>query len=125
MYATGIGTVGKLKVCLYVPNMNVNLISDMHVLDDIPIVSVTFEKPNGIDICFIRHKLQQFEEVVCKTKNRLVEVTNFQWLGLDGRRGTAGTILCQGQQTSSKLLQRHCYTRYGREDSDAYEGEGS
>ena len=84
VYATGIGTVGKLKGCLYVPNMNVNLISVMHVLDDIPNVSVTFEKPNGVGICFIRHKLQQFEEVVCETKNRLVEVTNFQWLGLDG-----------------------------------------
>jgi len=84
VYATDIGTVGKLKGCLYVPNMNVNLISVMHVLDDIPNVSVTFEKPNGVGICFIRHKLQQFEEVVCETKNRLVEVTNFQWLGLDG-----------------------------------------
>ena len=59
VYATGIGTVGKLKGCLYVPNMNVNLISVMHVLDDIPNVSVTFEKPNGVGICFIRHKLTQ------------------------------------------------------------------
>jgi hypothetical protein len=76
--------LGSFEGCLYIPNMNVNLISVMHVLDDIPNVSVTFEKPNGVGICFIRHKLQQFEEVVCKTNNRLVEVTNFQWLGLNG-----------------------------------------
>ena len=50
MYATGIGAVGMLKRCLYVPNMNVNMISVMHVLDDIPNVSVTFEKPNGVGI---------------------------------------------------------------------------
>ena len=83
MYATGIGTVGKLNGCLYVPNMNVNLISVMHGLDDIPNVSVTFEKPNGVGICFIRHKLQKFEEVVCETKNRLVENTNFQYCWKD------------------------------------------
>jgi hypothetical protein len=82
--ATGIDTVGKLKGCLYVLNMNVNLISVVHLLDNIPNVSVTFEKPNGAGICFIRHRLQPFEEIVCETKNRLVEVINFQWLGLDG-----------------------------------------
>ena len=32
-YATGIGTIGKLKGCLYVPNINVNLISVMPALD--------------------------------------------------------------------------------------------
>ena len=68
MYATGIGTVRKLKVCLYVTNMNANLISVMYVLDDIPNVSVNFEKPNRVGICFIRHKLQQFEEVVCEAR---------------------------------------------------------
>ena len=49
-----------------------------------PTCQSRFEKPNGVGICFIRHKLQQFEEVVCETKNRLVEVTNFKWLGHDG-----------------------------------------
>jgi hypothetical protein len=63
--------------------MNVNLISVTHVLDDIPNVSVTFKKPNGLSTCFIRHKLHQFEVVVCETKDWLVKVTNFQWLGLD------------------------------------------
>jgi hypothetical protein len=117
VYATGIGTVGKLKECLYVPNMNVNLISVMHVLDDIANVSVIFEKPNEVGICFIRHKLQQFEEVVCETKNRLVEVTNFQWLGLDDIMSRPADF----EQTT----RRHCYTMYGRGDSNAYEGEGS
>ena len=63
IYATGIGTVGKLKGCLYIPNINVNLISVMHVLDDIPNVSITFEKPEGRGVCIIRHRLQKCEEL--------------------------------------------------------------
>ena len=56
---TGIETEGKLKGCLYFPNINVNLISVMHVLDDIPNVSITFEKPEGRGVCIIRHRLQK------------------------------------------------------------------
>ena len=55
---TGIGTVCKLKGCLNVPNMNVNLFPVMHVLDDIPNVSITFEKPGSRGVCIIRHRLQ-------------------------------------------------------------------
>ena len=69
IYVTGIGTAGKLKGCLYVPNMNVKLISVMHVLDDIPNVSITFEKSEGRGVCILRHRLQQFEEVIFEHQN--------------------------------------------------------
>ena len=80
IYATGMGTVGNLKGCLYVADMNVNLISVMHVLDDIP--NVLDEKPKGVRICIIRHKLQQFQEVTFESKSRLFEVSDYTWLGL-------------------------------------------
>jgi hypothetical protein len=35
----------------------------IHVQDDIPNVSITFEKPEGRGVCIIRLRLQQFEEV--------------------------------------------------------------
>ena len=80
IYATGIGTVGKLKGCLYVPNMNVKLISVMHVLDDIPNVSITFEKPEGRGVCIIRDRLQKCEEHTFEHQNRLLNVSDFKWL---------------------------------------------
>ena len=66
IYATGMGTVANLKGCLYVPDMNVNLISVMHVLDDFPNVSITFEKPNGVGICII---LTSFNSSMRSTSN--------------------------------------------------------
>ena len=63
--------------------MNVNLMSVMHVLDDIPNVSITFEKSEGRGVCIIRHRLQQFEEVICVHQNRLFEVSDFKWLGVE------------------------------------------
>ena len=63
--------------------MNVNLLPVMHVLDDIPNVSITFEKPEGRGVCIIRHRLQQFKEVTFEHHNRLFEVSDFKWLGVE------------------------------------------
>jgi hypothetical protein len=48
----------------------------MHVLDDIPNVSITFEKPNGVEIC-ISSKSSSLNP-----KKRLFEVSDYTWLGL-------------------------------------------
>ena len=98
---TGIGTVCKHKGCLNVPNMNVNLFPVMHVLDDIPNVSITFEKPDSRGVCIIRHRLQQFQEVTFKHQNRLFEVSDFKWFGVEELEEEV--LLEQYQMKASKV----------------------
>jgi hypothetical protein len=76
------GAVGNLKGRLYVLDMNVNMISVMHMLDDILNATITFKKPNGVGNCIIRHKLQQFQEVTFESKNPIVPGLRHTWLGL-------------------------------------------
>ena len=106
--------------------MNVNLMSVMHVLDGIPTISITFEKPEGRGVCIIRHRLQQVEEVICVHQNRLFEVSDFKWLGVEEL--DEEVLLEQYQMKASKVRANYVvggrYTRYRRGDSDVSKRNG-
>ena len=79
IYAVGVGTVGKLQNCLHVPTMNINLISVMQAVEDIEHLAITFEAGT----CTIHHKLLYFDDLIIPTIDRLIEVNDFRWMGLD------------------------------------------
>ena len=76
IYAMGVGTVGKLRGCLYVPNLPINLISPFQAMEDI----------NGLKINLKLHKCTLWHKcapIVTHVPDRLIEVTDYNWMGLD------------------------------------------
>ena len=77
--STGRGTVGKLQNCLYVPEMNINLISTSQVLKQIP--NIRFILEDGVFI--IQDKTGRNADIVYENVQDLCEITDLKWLGVD------------------------------------------
>ena len=77
--STGRGTVGKLQNCLYVPEMNINLISTGQVLKQIP--NLRFILEDGVFI--IQDKTGRNADIVYKNVQDLCEITDLKWLGVE------------------------------------------
>ena len=72
--STGRGTVGKLQNCLYVPEMNINLISTGQVLKQIP--NLRFILENGAFI--IQDKTVRNADIVYKNVQDLCEISDLK-----------------------------------------------
>ena len=79
IYAMGVGTVGKLRGCLYVPNLPINLISPFQAMEDINGLKIDLE----LHKCTLWHKFNKFAPIVIDVPDRLIEVTDYSWMGLD------------------------------------------
>jgi len=79
IYAMGVGTVGKLRGCLYVPNLPINLISPFQAMEDINGLKIDLE----MNKCTLWHKFNKFAPIVIDVPDRLIEVTDYSWMGLD------------------------------------------
>jgi hypothetical protein len=77
--STGRGTVGKLQNCLYVPEMNINLISTSQVLKQIP--NLRFILQDGVFI--IQDKTGRSAEIVYENVQDLCEISDLKWLGVE------------------------------------------
>ena len=77
--STGRGTVGKLQNCLYVPEMNINLISTGQVLKQLP--NLRFILKDGVFI--IQDKTGRNADIVYENVQDLYEITDLKWLGVD------------------------------------------
>ena len=60
IYAMGVGTVGKLRGCLYVPNLPINLISPFQAMEDINGLKIDLE----LHKCTLWHKFNKFAPIV-------------------------------------------------------------
>ena len=78
MRSTGRGTVGKLQNCLYVPEMNMNLISASQVIKQLK--NLRFILDDGV--CIIKDNTEQNADLVYENVNDLCEVTDLKWLGI-------------------------------------------
>jgi hypothetical protein len=77
--STGREAVGKLQNCLYVPEMNINLIFTGQVLKQIPNLRFILE-----DRVFIfQNKTGCNADRVYENVQDLCETTNLKWLGVD------------------------------------------
>ena len=79
IYTTGVGTVGKLRGCLYVTNLPINLISPFQAMEDINGLKIDLE----LHKCTPWHKFNKFVPIVIEVPDRLIEVTDYSWMGLD------------------------------------------
>jgi hypothetical protein len=79
IYAMGVGTVGKLRGCLYVPNLPINLISPFQAMGDINGLTIGLE----LNKWTLWHKLNKFVPIVIDVPDRLIEVTDYSWMGID------------------------------------------
>ena len=79
IYAMGVGTVGKLRGCLYVPNLPINLISPFQAMEDINGLKIDLE----LNKCTLWHKFNKFAPKVIDVPDRLIGVTDYSWMGLD------------------------------------------
>ena len=77
IYAMGVGTVGKLRGCLYVPNLPTNLISPFQAMEDINGLKINLE----LNKCTLWHKFNKFVPIVIEVPDRLIEVTDYSWMG--------------------------------------------
>ena len=75
----GVGTVGKLRECLYVPNLPINLNSPFQAMEDINGLKIDLE----LHKCTLWHKLNKFAPIVIDVPDILIEVTDYSWMGLD------------------------------------------
>ena len=76
IYAMGVGTGG---VCLYVPNLPINLISPFQEIEYINVLKIDLE----LNKCTLWHKFNKFVSIVIDVPDRLIEVTDYSWMGLD------------------------------------------
>jgi hypothetical protein len=79
IWSTGRGTVGKLQYCLYVPEMNINLISTGQVLKQIP--NLCFLLEDGVLI--IQDKTGRNADIVYENGQGLCKITDLKWLGVE------------------------------------------
>jgi hypothetical protein len=77
--STGRGTVDKLQNCLYVPEMNINLISTGQVLKQTP--NLRFILEDGVFI--IQDKTGRNADIVYENVQDLCEITDLKWLGVE------------------------------------------
>jgi hypothetical protein len=77
--STGRGTVGNPQNCLYVPEMNINLISIGQVLKQIP--NLRFVLEDGVLI--IQDKTSRNADLVYENAQDLYGITDLKWLGVD------------------------------------------
>jgi hypothetical protein len=77
--STGRGTVGILQNCLYVPELNMNLISTSHATKADNSLSFVLE----VGVCKIRDLLNRRPEYVYENVEDLCEVTDLKWMGMD------------------------------------------
>ena len=76
--STGRGTVGKLQNRLFVPEMNINLISTGQVLKQIP--NLRFILEDGVFI--IQDMIGHNADIVYENVQDLCEITDLKWLGV-------------------------------------------
>ena len=79
IWSTGRGTVGKLQNCLYVSEININLISTGQVLKKIPYLRFIHE--DGVFI--IQDKTGRNADIVYENVQDFCEITDLKWLGVD------------------------------------------
>ena len=79
IYAMGVGTVGKLRGCLYVPNLLIILISPFQAMKDNNGLMIDLE----LNKCTLWRKFNQFVPIVIDVPDRLIEVTVYSWMGLN------------------------------------------
>ena len=77
--STGRGTVAKLQNWLYVPEMNINLISTGQVLKQIP--NLRFILEDGVLI--IQDKTERNADIVYENVQDLCDITDLKWLGVE------------------------------------------
>ena len=77
--STGSGTDGKLQICLYVPEMYVNLISTGQALKQIP--NLRFILEDGVLIT--QDKTGRNADIDYENVQDLCEITDLKWLGVD------------------------------------------
>ena len=77
--STGRGTVGKLQNCLYVPEMNINLIPTGKVLKQIP--NLRFILEDGVFM--FQDKTGRNANIVYENVQDLCEITDLKWLGVE------------------------------------------
>ena len=63
----GVGTVGKLRGCLYVPNLPINLISPFQAMEDINGLKIDLE----LNKCTLWHKFNKFAPIVIDVSDNL------------------------------------------------------
>ena len=71
IYAMGVGTVGKLRGCLYVPNLPINLISPFQAMEDINGLKIDLE----LNKCTLWHKFNKFVPSVITQQDNHKRVT--------------------------------------------------
>jgi hypothetical protein len=79
IYAMGVGAVGRLRGCLYVSNLPINLISLFQAIEDINGFKIDLE----LNRCTLWHKFNKFAPIVIDVPDRLIKVTDYSWMGLD------------------------------------------
>ena len=77
--STGRGTVGNLQNGLYVPQLNVNLISTSHACKSDNSLSFVIE----LGVLEIRDRLNKRPEYIYENVNDLCEVSDLRWLGIN------------------------------------------
>ena len=77
--STGRGSVGKLLNSLYVPEININLISTGQVLKQIPNLRFILEDGRFI----IQDKTGRNADIIYENVQDLCEITDLKWLGVD------------------------------------------
>ena len=83
IYSEGRGTVGKLQNCLYLPSMDVNLISSGHAVEHIP----NLEIAQQAGPCITRDLQNRNADKVFRTEDRLCEVEDLTWMGVPDYTG--------------------------------------
>jgi hypothetical protein len=77
--STDRGTVGKLQSCLYVSEININLISTGQVLKQIPTPRFILED----SVFIIQDKTGRNADIVYENVQDLCEITDLKWLGVE------------------------------------------
>ena len=100
--STGRGTVGKLQNCLYVPEMNINLISSGQVLKQIP--NLRFILEDGVFI--IQDKTGRNADVVYENIQDLCEITDLKWLGVkDNIEDDIANLACSNVKMKKSYIE--------------------
>ena len=79
IHSTGRGTVGNLQNCLYVSELNVNLISTSHACKSDNSLSFV----NELGVLKIRDRLNRRPEYIYENVDDLCEVSDLRWLGIN------------------------------------------
>ena len=100
--STGRGTVGKLQNCLYVPEMNMNLISTSQVTKQLK--HLRFILDDGV--CIIQDKTGRNADLVYKNVDDLCEVTDLKWLGIsDDSEKHLANVACNNHNMKKAYIE--------------------